>query len=350
MRRLLLLLLILVGPGAGSAAAQLPALADVRHWLYLLDVELSGENDDLVQQIAASAYDLVVLDFIPSDVSSTDFPMARLVDRLHDAPQPKLVIAYIDIAQAEDFRTYWQPGWGIGDPEWIISADPDGWEGDFPVAYWYDEWRDIWLGDGGYLESLIGMGFDGVYLDWVEAYSDSAVVDFAESDGVDPLEEMIWWVQDIAEYSRTLQPGFIVIAQNAAELAEYADYVEVIDAIAQEQVWFDGGADNDPPGDCPLPRTEADLDTPAYVQSLSGGCLRLYADDPESTLHTSSAAYIAALQVAQQQGVIIFTVDYALEPANVRWVYCTSRGLGFIPFVGSRALDRYVEPYLNPQC
>ena len=26
---------------------------------------------------------------------------------------PKLVIAYIDIGEAEDYRTYWQPGWGV---------------------------------------------------------------------------------------------------------------------------------------------------------------------------------------------------------------------------------------------
>ena len=37
-------------------------------------------------------------------------------------------------------------------------------------------------------------------------------------------------------------------------------------------------------------------------------------------------------------------VDYALEPDNAAWVYEMSRGLGFVPFVGSRALDRYVEP------
>jgi hypothetical protein len=37
-------------------------------------------------------------------------------------------------------------------------------------------------------------------------------------------------------------------------------------------------------------------------------------------------------------------VDYALEPENVAWVYETSRALGFVPFGGNRALDRYVAP------
>ncbi|RMG84542.1 MAG: hypothetical protein D6712_11090, partial [Chloroflexi bacterium] len=230
----------------------LPALEDVTNWLYLIDVNLDAET---IAQIVASDYDMVVLDFIPSEANNTDYPMAEVITQLHNAPRPKLVIAYIDTGQAEDYRTYWQDGWGIGNPEWIVSADPDGWEGNYPVAYWYDEWRAIWLDDGGYLQTIVELGFDGVYLDWVEAYSDTAVVEFAESDGVNPVEEMIWWVQDIADYTRALRPDFIVIAQNAAELAEYDEYIEVIDAIAQEQVWFDGGADNDPPGDCPLPRT-----------------------------------------------------------------------------------------------
>jgi cysteinyl-tRNA synthetase len=316
-------------------------LADVSNWLYLIDVNLEPE---IVDQIAASGYDMLVLDFIPSEKENTDYPMAEVIDQLHNAPHPKLVMAYIDTGQAEAYRTYWQPGWGIGDPEWIVGADPDGWEGNFPVAYWYDEWQEIWLDEEGYLSAILDAGFDGVYLDWVEAYSDENVIAFAEAEGVDPRQEMIWWVEDIAAYARARRPGFFVIAQNAAELAEDDDYLAVIDAIAQEQIWFDGGADNDPPGDCPLPRTDAEVDTQAYRNSLSPLCRQQYDDYPDSTLHVSSEEYLRYLTAARDKGELIFSVDYALEPENISWVYETSRGLGFVPFVGNRALDRYVEP------
>ena len=43
-------------------------------------------------------------------------------------------------------------------------------------------------------------------------------------------------------------------------------------AIAQEQIWFDGGVDNNPPVDCPLPRIEVEVDTDAYRASLSVEC------------------------------------------------------------------------------
>jgi cysteinyl-tRNA synthetase len=324
-------------------------LADVTHWFYMIDVNLKPE---MVKQIATSAYDMVVLDFIPSEENNTDYAMADVIAQLHNAPhhfdcaqcKPKLVIAYIDIGQAEEFRTYWHPGWDIGNPEWIVGADPDGWEGNFPVTYWYDEWREIWLGEDGYLQAILDAGFEGVYLDWVEAYSDENVMAIAEREGVDPKQEMIWWVGDIADFGRTQRPDFIVIAQNAAELATDDDYLAVIDAIAQEQVWFDGGADNNPPGDCPLPRTEAEVETKAYVESLSEPCRKQYDEYPDSTLHASSEEYLHYLTLAHDKGEIIFTVDYALEPDNVVWVYQTSRALGFVPFASNRALDRYIEP------
>jgi endo-alpha-1,4-polygalactosaminidase (GH114 family) len=158
------------------------------------------------------------------------------------------------------------------------------------------------------------------------------------------VEEMIQWVWDISDYVKSECDGCLVIAQNAAELAEEDDYLDAIDAIAQEQVWFDGGADNVPPGDCPLPSTDAEVDTETYRESLSEPCRRYFDDDPDGTLHVSSEEFLYYLTMAQRQGVSIFTVDYALDPQNVAWIYETSRSLGFVPFVGDRALDRYVEP------
>lgn len=327
---------------AAPLQAQASPLADVTHWLYLIDVNLDAET---VDTIAASTYDLVVIDFITSEVENTDYPLADVIVRWQNAEYPKIVLAYIDIGQAESYRTYWQPDWEIGNPEWILSEDPDGWAENYPVAYWYDEYRDIWLAEDGYLAQIAAAGFDGVYLDWVEAYDDDSVISFAQSDRVDAVEEMIWWVGDIAYTLRGFLPEALVIAQNAVELTFYNDYAKAIDAVAQEQVWFDGGADNTPPGDCPLPRTEADIGSPAYVDSLSPMCRIQWEQFPESTLHVSSEWYLDDLKHAQDKGLVIFTVDYALNPDNIAWVYAESRRHGFIPFVSNRALDQYIPPY-----
>ncbi|MGD2253740.1 MAG: cellulase family glycosylhydrolase [Anaerolineales bacterium] len=336
------------GDTAPYPAVNLPGrsrLAAVKDWLYLIDVNL---DQDMVEQIAASEHDMVVLDFIPSEVENTDYPMAEVVGRLHTCDHPKLVLAYIDIGEAESYRTYWQSGWRVGDPVWIVGEDPDGWQENYPVAYWYDAWRNIWLGEGGILQQILEAGFDGVYLDWVEAYSDERVMALADQDGVDPMAEMIRWVGDIGDFTRARTSDFIVIGQNAAELALQEEYAAVIDALAQEQVWFDGGPDNDPPGDCPLPRTEAEVDTSTYRASLSPACRRYYDQVPEGTLHVSSEWYLEVLLPLRDQGMVIFTVDYALQPDNVAWVYAESRLLGFVPLVTNRALDRFVDVFPEP--
>ncbi len=333
-------------PGVGAQdGPRTPAerrLATVETWFYYLSVDLEG--DDL-RQIIASDYDMVVIDPVVTEVNNEDYDIAGVVQALHDSG--KLVIAYMDIGQAEDYRTYWLPGWRIGDPPWIVGADPDGWSGNYPVAFWWDEWQTIWFDPGhGLLPLIMEAGFDGIYMDWVEAYADENVAALAEQEGVDPVQEMIGWVEAISSFTKAEREDFIVIAQNAAELVEYEGYLDLIDGIAQEAVWFDGAADGArPEGDCPLPRTEAEIDTEGYRQSLTGPCRRLLDSDPYSQLHTSSEEYLAYLELANDQGEIILTVDYALEPAHVAWIVETSRGLGFKPFVGARALDRYIPPY-----
>ena len=96
--------------------------------------------------------------------------------------------------------------------------------------------------------------------------------------------------------------------------------------------------------DCPLPSTDADIETAAYINSLNPACRRQHDEFPDSTLHVSSEEYIRDLTRAQSKGLVVFTVDYCLDPVNVAWVYNTSRTYGFIPFCGERALATYFNP------
>jgi endo-alpha-1,4-polygalactosaminidase (GH114 family) len=55
----------------------------------------------------------------------------------------------------------------------------------------------------------------------------------------------------------------------------------------------------------------------------------------------SSEGYISDLTLAREKGTIVFTIDYALEPDNVAFVFETSRALGFVPFASNRALNLF---------
>lgn len=307
------------------------SLAVVETWISVIGADVS---EALIESIAASSYQLVVIDFIPSLKGSENYPIAGAVQRMQDGG--RLVFAYLDVGEVEDYRTYWQPQWRIGDPAWILGEDPDGWAGNYPAAYWEAGFQALWP---RILEQVAAAGFDGVYLDWVGGHADEQVQQAAKLAGLDPVAAMADWVAQLAWLLRSQDPSLLIIAQNPGELITQLGFGELVDAIAQEHLWFDGGQGNHPPGDCPLPASEEDVGTPAYLAALPPACLLSYLREPHGSLHSCSRQIIDQLAAA---GLPIFTIDYALDPRNVTWIMRESRSYGFIPFVGGRQLDRYV--------
>jgi cysteinyl-tRNA synthetase len=81
-----------------------------------------------------------------------------------------LVIAYLSIGEAEDYRYYWKPVWKTNPPSWLKAEDPN-WEGNYVVAYWEKDWQNIIFGNSNaYLDKIIKDGFDGAYLDIIDAF------------------------------------------------------------------------------------------------------------------------------------------------------------------------------------
>jgi len=82
----------------------------------------------------------------------------------------RMVIAYMSIGEAEDYRYYWQPEWDSNPPSWLKGENPH-WEGNYKVEYWDPLWQQIIFGtDSSYLDKILDAGFDGVYLDIIDAF------------------------------------------------------------------------------------------------------------------------------------------------------------------------------------
>ena len=312
-----------------------PPLSAVQFWAYQIqNVEAPGAVDAL----AASRYDLLVIEPTRTDWSSVEartFDTAAAVARLkathgHDGTRRKLVLAYVDIGEAEDWRWYWtwsttwQPGrpkpadW----PDYILAHDPDGWEGNYPVAYWDPAWKDLMIYGLNYpptssrdftsvLDEVLRDGFDGIYLDWVEAWEDASVRQAAAADGVDSAQEMIDFIAEIRTYARQRDPNFLVVQQNAAELLDgRPQLLAHVDAIAQEAIWYDGVGGNDDWSDPDGydDRNDADL-TDYYIEWLD--------------------RYKAA-------GLPVFNCEYAR--ARAATAYANSLNKGYIPYCTRRSL------------
>ncbi len=311
------------------------ALSQIQYWGYQIqDVAVPGAVDALV----GSKYDLVVLEPTRTDWSSEDraFDTAAMVRRIkesagHNGEHRKLVIAYIDIGEAEDWRWYWNwsKNWDCqGDPpadwpDYIVACDPDGWVGNYPVAYWDAAWKDVMIygqnqssaPHGDYtsaIDEAIRSGFDGIYLDWVEGFENVDVAARAQQDGKDPAAEMIQFIGEMRAYARSRVPGFLIVQQNAAELIDgRAQLTNVIDAIAQEAIWYDGDATDD----------WADPDGHDWVNDA--GLVDYY------------LTHLAAFQSA---GIPVLDCEYALSHASD--AYGKSEQHGFIPYVTRRSLSR----------
>ena len=82
----------------------------------------------------------------------------------------------MSIGEAEDYRWYWDERWIRGKkltknaPTWLDKLNPD-WKGNYKVRYWNEDWQTIICGGkDSYIQKIIDAGFDGVYLDIVDAY------------------------------------------------------------------------------------------------------------------------------------------------------------------------------------
>jgi cysteinyl-tRNA synthetase len=284
-------------------------LKDLEYFAYQIQAQ---EEDGNIERLAGERYDLLVIDQTRSVKDQEDYDSAKDVARLKasrgSAGGGKTVVCYIDVGEAEDYRTYWQDGWRVGNPEWIAAPDPDGWDGNYPVKFWRSEWMDI---QRNRIEEIISDGYDGVYLDWLEVYSFEPVAQAARAEGLDPKNALTDFVRALAEYARSRKPGFIFIAQNAAEMGDYPGYAEVFDAVAQESVWFDWEGDPDTTG--------------------SAGDVAVNSED--------SQTLIDDLAIWQAQGKPVLDIEYAQEEANAVEGYALGAKNGYRTYVTTTLLD-----------
>jgi cysteinyl-tRNA synthetase len=305
-------------PG-GSRAQQLQAC---QTWMYQIQ---DLDEDGAVAALAATDYPLLVLE--PGhNFSDFSYDTPAMISSLRRTPSRhrRLLLAYVDVGQAEDYRDYWEGDWVAptatrrGTPDFLVTMDPDGWSGNYPVAYWDSRWKSIWLGETGIAAQLARMGFDGIYLDWVEAYDDDAVIAAAAAAGVDPATEMIAFVAELRAAGRTVIPDFLVIPQNAPYLidSDPDGYAAAIDGLAVEDTWFHGAGD-------------ADWDDP------DAGDLHERHDEDWST-----ANRLQQYRLYQDRGLPVFSVDYCISTVNAAQVYTEARSAGLRPLVTRVSLSR----------
>lgn len=266
-------------PGGGGT--QWPTVSS---WVY----QLSGYQNDQLNQIAGSNFQLAVVD-LARDGSSDYFTASEIA-----AVQAtgKIVLAYFEIGAIEDYR----PEWPLVPPD-LLLGPVSGWPGEQYVKYWDPRW---WPIVQGRVDQAIAAGFDGAYLDMVVTYEEIPA-NAAGTNRADLASKMVDLIDQTAHYAKSIDPDFKVVPQNAPELVTWPKYLPAIDGLGMEELFY------------------------------------LATDQPCSQSWCAENRANAAM--IRAAGKLVLTIDYANQAANIGDAYARSRAAGFVPYCTVVALD-----------
>lgn len=308
--------LLFLLPLRACPALAAPTLDHVNSFAYQL------QNPD-IGELAASPYDLLIIDYSRDGTQEKAFSASE-ISYLKAAR--KTVLAYLSIGEAEEYRYYFRNVWirnaisapcgkrrSRSAPEWLDNSNPD-WCGNYKVRYWNEDWRSIIWGkrtgkNRSYLDRIIEAGFDGVYLDIVDAY-EYWMEKPKSKRRADAAKDMAQFVIRLARYARNKrgQTGFIVVPQNGAGIVD-----ELSDALKTRY-----------------------LDS---IQGIGAEDSFFYGDLDEDNEFNPQAEALEMLKSYLLVGKRVLAIDYLLDSSKAAQFRTLACEAGFIPQVSSRALD-----------
>ena len=152
----------------GENTDDINSLAAAKNFLYIINASNYSSKGAFLQAVANTNYDVVIIDAFFDDQQLSSGDVQSLKTKANGAK--RLVLAYMSIGEAEDYRYYWNIDWETTKPEWLLEENPD-WAGNYKVQYWSSDWQGIiYSNTDSYLNKLLSSGFDGAYLDIIDAY------------------------------------------------------------------------------------------------------------------------------------------------------------------------------------
>jgi uncharacterized protein (TIGR01370 family) len=152
-----------------------PVSKPITSWLYYI-------KDVDVDKVVEAKVDMVVI-----DLETKTGPITKVeVQRIKDSG--KVVIAYLSLGEAEDYRPYWDQQWKPGHPEWL-GKQSTVWKGNYVVKdLMSKEWTEV---SKKQLTTVKQLGFDGIVVAGVNGSNGQAdlyltrVAEFAKKDNDD---------------------------------------------------------------------------------------------------------------------------------------------------------------------
>ncbi|WP_432670344.1 endo alpha-1,4 polygalactosaminidase [Flavobacterium sp. SM2513] len=144
-------------------------LSEVKNFLYLINPTNFTSKSEFINAVTSTNYDLLIMDlFFKDETQFTSSEITQLKNKANGGK--RLIISYMSIGEAENYRYYWQTNWNTNKPSWLDAENPN-WAGNYKVKYWDTEWQNLIYGnENSYLKKILDANFDGVYLDIIDAF------------------------------------------------------------------------------------------------------------------------------------------------------------------------------------
>ena len=309
---ILLIIVIVIGTSLGILLLLYYSIAIKRAKFELADETVDDFAywiDDIdKKQIKESKYDLIIIDYSADGSEDEEFSDDDVDYMKSSGDTKKILISYISIGEAEDYRYYWEDSWDnnedgepdSGAPAWLDEENSD-WEGNYKVKYWMQGWQDIVY---DYLDRIMDADFDGIYMDLIDAY------EYYEGDLPTSDWLMIDFVGNISNYVKTHRDkDFLVFVQNGDNLLKNSTYRDHIDGIGREDLFYD---DDEPTDD----------------------------DDREDSIKNLNKV------IKDEKTVLI--IDYPTNWINIYDFYKNCVDNGFLGYATNRDLDSLYNHWIFP--
>lgn len=272
----LLVAMTILVPISFSCAAS--ALDKVQRWFILLDYDPSGFAPDRRQ---LQNFDMAILD--PD--AHPDLTLFK---------KKTLLIAYVSVGEAEDYRFYWE---GIKDAAFVVGENPD-WKGNFYVDVRSLEWQQLIVEQ--VIPRLQQAGFQGVFLDTLDT------AEFLESKDPQKYAGSKAAMIELVKAIHSRYPELLLVSNNGFPLLE--ELALYLSGVLAEDIFM----------------------MPDFA---NGGYRKVPAAEREYK--------IAVLKKIQALGRPVFNIEYASpkDKAAIRVCLRQSRRLGFKPYVAEKNLS-----------
>lgn len=143
-------------------------LAQAKNFLYLVNPMNFASKSAFINAVTATNYDAIIMDLFLNGETFTALEINQLRNKANGGK--RIVICYMSIGEAEDYRYYWENSWNNSKPSWLENENQD-WPGNFKVKYWNEDWQKIiYKNSDSYLNKILIADFDGVYLDIIDGF------------------------------------------------------------------------------------------------------------------------------------------------------------------------------------